>query len=189
MKLQFVTFQPEHFNNNGDQGNIELLEFLAHSAGIPIHHSGPSQISEADFVLIGDASRAAMRFYEPGLMAILEGLKLRLTSGRPTLLIGSAYEFFAPKLGIGEPNLVPRISDYVAIEFDGEKVFGYQNSDTDLPALYASGLFVATKLFGPVLGYNPALLTRFANALGVAADLPTEMKVEIAAIRAKLALS
>lgn len=188
MKLEFVSFQAQHFNNNGDQGNIEILNFFAKMSGISIHNSGPSQLAEADFVLIGDASRAAMRFYEPGLLALVDGLAERLTLGKPTLLVGSSYEFFSAKLGIGEPKPVPRISDFASVDLGDEIVVGYQNSDSDLPVLYSSGCFIATKLFGPVLAYNPGLLGKFLTELGIDVEVPLVVANEVGAIRAKLAL-
>ena len=52
---------PEHFNNNGDQGNIEALSLELKAA--KVEHAAIDKIEEADFVLFGDAGRAAMSHY------------------------------------------------------------------------------------------------------------------------------
>lgn len=186
MNISVMTFQAEHFNNNGDQGNLELIEKLAARQRCSVTHLGPSQIANADFVLIGDASRAAIRFYEPGLRNLSEGLALRRQNGRPTLLVGSSYEFFAKDLGLAEPNPVKRQSDFVVTEFAGEKVVGYQNSDNDLPVLQVEGSFIATKLYGPVLAINPNLLERISSGLGLEAKLPQDWLIQIEKIREKI---
>lgn len=186
MKLKIVSFTAEHFNNNGDQGNLEVIKFALDSIGVDYDEQGPSQISSADFVLVGDASRAAIRFYQPGLEALVPALAERLKNGAPTLLVGSSYEFLAPLLGLGEPQIVERVSDFACVDYAGGQVVGYQNSDTDLPVFQITGCFVATKLFGPVLAKNPELLSIILAGVGVKFEVPAEMSSEINQIRSKI---
>ena len=84
---------PEHFNNNGDQGNIEVLSTELKAA--KVEHAAMDKIEEADFVLFGDASRAAMRHYESELEGYRPLIRDRFSEGLATLLVGSCYEFFA----------------------------------------------------------------------------------------------
>lgn len=159
--IKVFSFQPEYFNNNGDQGNLEAMRHFLRVGTAPV------AINEADFVLIGDASRAAMREFEGELMALIPALQKRLDNGLPTLIVGSSYEFFAkmltgaPKLSYGE-----RASEFRTAHAAGVSVKGYRNSEILDHDLFVSGAFVMTTLFGPVLAKNPQLLDLMATKLG-----------------------
>lgn len=174
--IKIFSFQPEYFNNNGDQGNIQVLETeIAVRGG---QWERVSEIGAADFVLVGDASRAAMREFQPELEELREVLKARYAAMRPTLVVGSSYEFFAADLGL-RAKLMPRKSEFV--ESDG--VFGYRNTDQDLPVLTRHGLFLATSLFGPLLAKNPGLLEELLTDLGLPGQLDEKKLEWIAQIR------
>lgn len=157
------SFEPEYFNQNGDQGNLEVLEH-ATSRNF-LRTSDP----EADFMLIGDASRAAIRHFTPELTKLQPAVEARLQNGLPTLLIGSSYEFFAsqsellPKLVLGD-----RVSKFVRVDYAGSKVVGYRNSEVLDSELFVRGGFVGTLLFGPLLAKNPEMLRLFAEHLKIA---------------------
>lgn len=186
MKVSLVSFAAEHFNNNGDQGNITVLEFHLRNSGFSVEHLGQSQADSADFLLVGDCSRAALRFYKPGLDALLPALRKRLEGGKPTLLVGSSYEYLSAELGLGISKTVQRVSDFVSTQAEGFSVLGYCNSDTDLPVVQIHGAFIATKLFGPVLALNPELLELVLSRLGAQLKLSVEMSEDITQIRKQI---
>lgn len=177
--IKIFSFEPNYFNNNGDQGNIEVLASLLKSQGV--RYAQAKSITEADFVLIGDASLAVMKHFDKQLGALRKQIAKRFESGRPTLLVGSAYEFFARDLGV-EKKSRERYSGFIKTP---EGYFGYQNSDLDLPAVLARGAFIATNLFGPVLAKNPRLLERVASELGADAKLPEQVEKWIEKIRSR----
>lgn len=166
MTLQLVSFVPEHFNNNGDQGNLDVIRFHLSAQGISFEQAGQSQARKADFLLIGDGSRAAIRFYQPGLVALVPVLVERLNSEKPTLIVGSAYEFLAPLIGLGESTEANRVSDFVSEKVNEQDVVGYVNSASSLPDIVVRGGFIGTKFFGPLLAYNPNLLGLVLEKLG-----------------------
>jgi CobQ-like glutamine amidotransferase family enzyme len=156
------SFEPSYFNQNGDQGNLEILEYVTgqkfQATNDPL----------ADFMLVGDASRAAMRKFSAQLLGLKPFVETRLQTGLPTLLIGSSYEFFAqnsellPNLSMGA-----RVSKFVRVNHAGSQVVGYRNSEVTDSELYVRGNFVGTLLFGPVLAKNPELLKLFVEALSL----------------------
>lgn len=173
--IKLYTFHPEHFNNNGDQGNIEVL--AAELTVALVEFEFVESVAEADFVLIGDASRAAIRHYTDELEDLRPAMRERFQSGRPTLVVGASYEFFASEFGL-IASQVPRRSEF----FDGD-YFGYRNTDRDLPAVTRNGEFLATSLYGPFLAKNPPTLIEILAALGVQVELSAERLTWIERIR------
>jgi CobQ-like glutamine amidotransferase family enzyme len=166
---------PEHFSNNGDQGNIEVLSSQLKAA--KVEHAVVNQIEKGDFVLFGDASRAAMRHYESELEGYRPQIRERFLKGFATLLVGSSYEFFAKDLGL-ELRQVARKSEFVNGEY-----FGYRNTECDLEPVTRNGLFVATSLYGPFLAKNPGYLSELLMGLGANPELKPERLEWIEKIR------
>jgi len=166
---------PEHFNNNGDQGNMEVLS--AELATVKAPHKAIVEIDSADFVLLGDASRAAMRHYETELEGLRPLVRERFARGLATLLVGSSYEFFAKDLGL-ELRQVARKSEFVSGEY-----FGYRNTEYDLEPVTRNGLFVATSLYGPFLAKNPSYFSELLIGLGANPELKPERLMWIEKIR------
>lgn len=164
--ISIFSFQPELFNNNGDQGNIEVLTAELTKCGEEFKFV--ESFSTADFALIGDASRAVMKHFALELEGLRPAILKRFQSGQATLLVGSAYEFFASDLGLG-CNQIARRSEFVNGDY-----FGYRNTDRDLPAVTRNGAFFATSLFGPFLAKNPQVLIQVLSSLGVVAELDSE---------------
>ena len=159
--IKAFSFRPEFFNQNGDQGNLEALSAYTSSEVKSV------SISEAEFVLFGDASRAAMREFNDGLVGYLPDLQHRFDHGLPTLIVGSCFELLVPKL-IGAPafSFGNRVSEFRKISESGLGVFGYRNSELANPDLVVNGAFVGTTLFGPVVAKNLGLAELFGKALG-----------------------
>lgn len=164
--IKVFSFHPEYFNNNGDQGNLDALAHFTKSELLP------ESIDNAEFVLFGDASRAAMRHYAEDLEALTPKLQKRLDAGEPTLLVGSCFEFFSDCLdGLPKPVHVERVSEFRTAVSDGVSAKGYRNSTLESGDLFVNGSFIGTTLFGPVLVKNIALLERVANALNLKIEI------------------
>lgn len=177
--ITYFTFEPEYFNNNGDQGNLEVLLHYLEAAGKKVKRT--QSLKEASFALIGDGSVAVMEHFSKQLGSMRKEIKKRLDAGLPTLIVGSAYEFYANDLGL-ESSASPRKSGFVTTA-DG--YFGYRNSDSTLPDVFVEEAFIATKLFGPLLAKNPRLLEVELNALGAELRVNQQVASWIEAIRQK----
>ncbi len=176
--ITLSTFMPEYFNNNGDQGNIEILERQLSWRGLAFTTSS-SQFDSADFLLVGDASRAAMRHFETELTEMVLVLQSRLSQGSPTLLVGSAFEFFCARVpGLPALGSVARASEFRSVREGEVEGFGYRNSQSDRD-LFVSGAFIGTTLFGPVLAKSPELLALVLESMGVQEQLPVGIAFEL----------
>jgi CobQ-like glutamine amidotransferase family enzyme len=177
--ITYFTFEPSYFNNNGDQGNLEVLLYFLSKAGLKAKKAESPK--GADFVLVGDASLAVMEHFSKKLASLRKDIKKRFESGLPTLIVGSSYEFFSEELGLKSIE-TSRRSGFVST-VDG--YFGYRNSASSLPDVFTNKAFVATKLFGPVLAKNPKLLEIELSALGVQLKMDQQVASWVEAIRQK----
>ena len=177
--IRVFSFEPNYFDNNGDQGNVEILLHQLAQQGKKFKLV--TEAEKADFVLIGDASNAVMEKYSKQLAKLRKTIAQRFAQGLPTLLVGSAYEFFAAEMGL-TPKVVKRESKFITTS---EGYFGYRNSDKDLPVCLVKDSFIATSLFGPVLAKNPQLLARVLKAVGAELKLSAQALEWIEIIRSK----
>ena len=162
--ITLASYRPEFFNNNGDQGNLEVLAAHLKAVGVPFVVS--DELVGSDFLLIGDSSIAAHDHFETELNALLPELKLRLLAGRPTLLVGRSWEYFAPLLGV-ELSHGERASKFFEVKVSEHEVLGYHNSTVIEPKFFVTGSFMGTTLFGPLLAKNPSVLKLIGLSLGV----------------------
>jgi CobQ-like glutamine amidotransferase family enzyme len=177
--IKLYSFEPFYFNNNGDQGNLDVVKNQLQKQNIKFKIVASP--ADADFVLIGDCSEAVLNHYEKQLTKLRKLIAIRYEKGLPTLLVGSAYTFFAPNLGISqEPT--KRESKFVTTP-DG--YFGYRNSDNNLPICTVKGAFIASSLFGPLLAKNPQLLGVVLEKLGAKIVLPAQVTSLIETIRSQ----
>ena len=138
-----------------------------------------TQFESADFLLVGDASRAAMRQFEKELADMVPLLESRLAQGSATLLVGSAFEFFCSRVeGLPALRFVARASEFRTVREGVVEAFGYRNSQSDRD-LFASGAFVGTTLFGPVLAKSPELLALILESMGIEQQLPAGIASEL----------
>lgn len=177
--ITYFTFEPDYFDNNGDQGNLEVLLHFLKRAGVKAKRLDTPKT--ADFVLVGDASLAVMEHFSKKLGAMRKEIERRYSAGKPTLLVGSSFEFFAGQLGLNSQRSKRR-SGFVS---SSDGYFGYRNSDTNLPDVVVQGAFIATKLFGPLLAKNPKLLELELNALGAELEMPEDVAEWVRVIRQK----
>ncbi len=179
--ISYFSFEADYFNNNGDQGNVEVLLHYLKASGVKVKRA--EHIKDADFALIGDASLAVIEHFSKKLGSMRSEIRKRFEDGKPTLIVGSSYEFFSGEIGL-EFSRTKRVSGFVTTP---EGFFGYRNSDSTLPDVVRKDAFIATKLFGPVLAKNPQLLEIELNALGVRFEMSEEIKGWIESIRQKSA--
>ena len=176
--ITLSTFRPDYFNQNGDQANLEVLGMQLLWRGLECQVLDAPQQS-ADFLLIGDASRAAMRHFEAELLQLIPLITERLNDGLPTLLVGSAHEFFAGRVeGLPALAKTARASEFREVKASGLTAFGYRNSEA-VEDLFISGAFVSTTLFGPVLAKSPELLEMMLTRIGASEPLPEDIKQEL----------
>jgi CobQ-like glutamine amidotransferase family enzyme len=169
--IKLATFMPNYFNNNGDQGNIEVLTKQLEWRGVQYSVTS-AEIQDSDFLLVGDGSRAVMREFKSELAAITELVAERLRTGKATLLVGSAHEFFCSKLpGLPELKYAPRVSEHREVGSGDLRVFGYRNNEIDVD-FFMEQAFISTSLFGPILGKNEKLLNIVLTSMGVTAEIP-----------------
>jgi CobQ-like glutamine amidotransferase family enzyme len=169
--IKLATFMPTYFNNNGDQGNIEVLAKQLEWRGIPCSVTS-TELKDSDFLLVGDGSRAVMSEFKSELAAIADLVAERLSSGKATLLVGSAHEFFCTRLpGLPELGNAPRVSEHREVTFGNLRVFGYRNNEIEND-FFIEEAFISTSLFGPILAKNENLLNIVLTSMGVTSELP-----------------
>lgn len=171
--IKLATFKPEYFNNNGDQGNIEVLAKQLDWRGVQYSLTS-TELQDSDFLLVGDGSRAVMREFESELDAIKELVAERLGAGKATLLVGSAHEFFCSRIpGLPELKKGTRVSEHREVSVGDLSVFGYRNSEIDVD-FFIKKAFISTSLFGPILAKNENLLNIVLMSMGIQGELPVE---------------
>lgn len=169
--ISVSSFRPELFNRNADQGNILVLTKQLQWRGVIFEMRGDFDIN-SDFVLIGDSFNAVRREYAAELLELVPGLQARLDQGRPTLLVGSSYEFYLGVLdGLPKPTRSNRVSEFREAKYGRVSAFGYRNTDLEEPDLFVQGAFIGTTLYGPVLAKSPDLLKVLLEELEVEGEL------------------
>jgi CobQ-like glutamine amidotransferase family enzyme len=172
---------PKYFNNNGDQGNIEVVAKQLEWRGVQ-YSVTTTELQDSDFLLVGDGSRAVMREFKSELAAITDLVAERLRTGKATLLVGSAHEFFCSRLtGLPELKYAPRVSEHREVGSGDLRVFGYRNNEIDKD-LFIEQAFISTSLFGPILAKNENLLNIVLTSMGVTSELPAVHQSRLAAV-------
>ena len=162
--IRIYSFEPRYFDNNGDQGNIEVIERLLRAQGVEVERT--ASVEFADFVLLGDCSIAVLEKFKFQLQELLPALRSRLATGSPTLIVGRTYEYLAPLLGISL-NVGERTSAFLEVQTDFGLLWGYHNSEVLEPRVFSKGLFMGTTLFGPLLAKNPELTSAVCKGFGI----------------------
>jgi CobQ-like glutamine amidotransferase family enzyme len=179
--IKLATFMPTYFNNNGDQGNIEVLAKQLEWRGVQCSVTS-TELKDSDFLLVGDGSRAVMREFKSDLAAITDLVDERLSKGKATLLVGSAHEFFCSRLpGLPDLKYAPRVSEHREVGSGDLRVFGYRNNEIDID-IFIEQAFISTSLFGPILAKNENLLNIVLNSMGVNTELPAVQQSRLAPV-------
>jgi hypothetical protein len=141
-----------------------------------------AEFIEADFLLVGDGSRAVMREFESDLSAMTDLVAERLGGGKATLLVGSSHEYFCSKLPeLPDLKTLSRVSEFREVTSGNHKAFGYRNTDKDVD-LFIKEAFISTSLYGPILAKNQNLLDLVLSSMGVSGDLPSELQSSLDAV-------
>ena len=162
--IKLYSMDSKLFNNNGDQGNLEVLQAILMDQAVEF--STTEFLEDADFALIGDCSIGVLEHRRSELDALVTALLARKERGQATLIVGRPFEYLAEKLGI-ELQLGKRESQFVEANSNTMKAFGYHNSEVVSPRLWNHGAFIGTTLFGPLLGKNPEVLKAVLLSLGL----------------------
>lgn len=164
-------------NLNGDQANVFVLRRRLEWLGIESKvvsiapedfEAAAARIIEAPeskFLMVGHGSKAAVTSFANHHEAIRQGVLDFAQAGGVGLVVGSGYELVCPDF-----ERTPRLSDYADLPAeDGlPRVFGYINTDTNLPAISRLGdSVIATMVHGPVLARTPELADLLLTSLGV----------------------
>lgn len=158
--IHLVELFPDHLNLNGDSGNLLVLEQRIAWSGLTSRrtHLQPGQQPEArpDFLLIGHGSTAAWKQVYGPLVQLAPTIESWLLAGTKVLAISSG---FAALHGLVSSlptsiNRGERRSKFVVESFEGHEVFGYINSDLQLPEISRQGNLIGSLIHGPLLAKN-----------------------------------
>lgn len=165
--LRLGAWQPQFFNQNGECANLAVLSHWLSLAGIEVKIASieeRSQLASLDFLVVGDAGRAAVRQFGTELTALAVE-RAGSTSGPLAMFFGKSFELVAGTV-VGEPlPEVERVSDFQALATEWGTVRGYLNSRLKPMGLLQAGRFLGTSLHGPVLASSPQLRAEILKAL------------------------
>lgn len=158
--IQLMELFPNHLDLNGDSGNLLVLERRIEWGGLKSMRSalmpGESPALRPDILLIGHGSVAAWKQVYSDFVRVCPLIQDWLGQGTQVLAISSGFAALHGLLD-GLPNSIDRIervSKFVVEEFEGESIFGYLNSDLNLPAIVRHGNIIGSMLHGPLLAKN-----------------------------------
>ena len=197
MSIKFAVLYPGHLNLNGDLANIKVLRRRLDWAGvastIQVVEPGQKIDVDADFIIIGHGSIAAWNAIRADLISRKSELESFVNRGVKLLAIATGYEMLfeqtaAGEAGIGllagELELLDRVSKFEVVEFEGQELLGYLNSEADLPVVARHGSILAINLHGPVLAKNPqladAILSDLLQAHGIDSNILSNKKAAYA---------
>ena len=187
--IKLFTFAPDRLNLNGDQGNLLILSRRLEWAGVSHEiqelrslqdlRAASSFIEKPGnlgFLLLGHGSIAAMRSLASQMTELEACLEIFAKAKAPVLVVGSCFEALRSKT-----NREARQSHFLECEVqtpifkdipepDGVseiRLFGYVNSQADLPTTAVEGSVVFTLLHGPVLAKSPELSAVILRYFGI----------------------
>jgi lipid II isoglutaminyl synthase (glutamine-hydrolysing) len=158
--IKILQLFPDHLDLNGDGGNVQVLLKRAMWGGLAAEllalHPGENPSERPDVVVIGHGSSAAWKQVYGEFARLVPVLADWLNRGTQVIAVSTG---FAALHGLASdlPKSVSkteRRSIFVVEEFEGEEVFGYLNSDLDLPNIIRHGNLIGTMLHGPILAKN-----------------------------------
>jgi CobQ-like glutamine amidotransferase family enzyme len=169
--IRLMELFPDHLDLNGDSGNLLVLERRIEWGGLSSSREsvlpGQTPNSRPDVLLIGHGSAAAWKQVYAELARLAPMIQDWLKQGTQVLAISSG---FAALHGLidGLPISVDRsqrVSKFVVDEFEGEQVFGYLNSELQLPAMIRHGNILGSMLHGPLLAKNTGLADQIIESV------------------------
>lgn len=168
-------FFGHEFNQNGDLGNLDVLRraLSLHGQDVEVRPDVQSNrdLLELDYLVIGDASRAYQRKRMPALLELANLIHERDSLNRQTLIVGSSFELLAgPVFTLNSTARPERVSEYRSVETQSGTVWGYVNSDSELPLYVQKGSTTGTLFFGPLLARNPWIVSGIAKTYNLELD-------------------
>jgi CobQ-like glutamine amidotransferase family enzyme len=158
--IQLVQLYPNHLNLNGDGGNLLVLAKRAEWGGLKAQlstiHPGVEPTQRPDVLLIGHGSTAAWRQIYADFARLAPVIRNWMQSGTQVIAISSGY---AAMHGLFDElpnsiNRIERVSKFDVVDFEGQQVYGYVNSDLDLDKIVRHGQILGSLLHGPLLAKN-----------------------------------
>lgn len=158
--IKILQLFPGHLDLNGDGGNVQVLLKRAVWGGLAAEsmalHPGENPNERPDVVVIGHGSSAAWKQIYGEFARLAPVLADWMNQGTQVIAVSTG---FAALHGLASdlPKSVSkteRRSIFVVEEFEGQEVYGYLNSDLDLPNIIRHGNLIGTMLHGPVLAKN-----------------------------------
>ena len=158
--IKILQLFPDHLDLNGDGGNAQVLLKRTAWGGLTAELSalypGQNPNERPDVVIIGHGSSAAWKQVYGEFARLVPVIADWMNHGTQVIAVSTG---FAALHGLASdlPNSVSkteRRSIFVVEEFEGQEVYGYLNSDLDLPNIIRHGNLIGTMLHGPVLAKN-----------------------------------
>ncbi|MEY3029037.1 MAG: hypothetical protein RL198_434 [Actinomycetota bacterium] len=167
--IQLGAWQPTYFNQNGELANVKVLEAWLRLMGIKARFTevnSPYQTEQLDFLLVGDAGRAAISHFSTDLSRLGEQLK-QSDKGPVALFLGKSFEATALQVFGIELSPTPRVSEFREFESNLGSVRGYLNSKLEAVPLTNRGRLFGSSLHGPILASSPLLRQRVLSLLAM----------------------
>ena len=165
--LKLTALYPRHLNLNGDHGNLLVLQkrlkWLGTAAEVvPVTNS--TNLANFDFVLVGHGSKAAWDEILRLDTDFVGNLVSYIESGKPALVVASAYDLISEKL-LGKEILQVEHRSLFVKASDG--VVGYVNSSSNANELTWHKNSLLTLLHGPLLAKNPKVADELIHRMGI----------------------
>jgi len=193
--IRLLQLYPEHLDLNGDSGNLIVLQQRAIWGGLDVELNvlkpGQSVSARPDVILIGHGSTAAWKQIYGEFARLAPTLEAWLSEGTQVLAVASGFAALHGLFDNLEKSVErgERKSIFVADDFEGKRIYGYLNSDLQLPNIFRMGNLVGTMLHGPLLAKNSWLADEMIEkALGETKRLQIDINkldsVELLAVAA-----
>lgn len=157
--LYLGAWQPEYFNQHGELANVKVLQFWLTLSNIDseiVAVESLAQTKRVDLMLVGDASRAAIRHFQ-GELSEIAGYAAEVESAPRTLVLGKSFECVAERV-LDEPLLPSeRVSEVREFSTEHGIVRGYLNTKYEPVGIVSKRQLLGSSLHGPILASSPQL--------------------------------
>jgi CobQ-like glutamine amidotransferase family enzyme len=158
--ILLMQLYPDHLDLNGDSGNLVVLHQRAIWGGLEAKvetlQPGASPRSRPDVLLIGHGSTAAWRQIYAEFARFAPTIEHWMSLGTRVIAVASGFAALHGLLpGLNSSvDRGERKSKFIVEDFEGQRIFGYINSDLALPNLVIQENLIGTMLHGPFLVKN-----------------------------------
>lgn len=169
--IKLMQLFPDHLNLNGDAGNLLVLQKRIEWSGLTSVSSvifpGQTPHERPDILLIGHGSTAAWRQIYGELARLAPTIENWLKQGTQVIAVSSGFAALHGLISDLPKSIErnERRSIFIAEEFEGNQIFGYFNSDLQLPAISRIGNLLGTMLHGPLLAKNTWLADQIIESV------------------------